>query len=142
MKKTVIAAAVIAGIVLSPSVLSAEKVIKTSEVDNVSISLSDIKEALYGLLNNSKKNAEQIDSTKRAFERFKKYTNSINDDTKNKIKGLEREIEKNQISIKEINIKVEKNLSKIKKEEKRKIRYEKEMKEYIERNKELLPLEK
>ena len=142
MKKIAITAVFVIGIVLSPSEVSANKIMYSNEVDNVTISLSDIKEALYGLLNESQKNTKNINFYNKSFLRFKKYSNIINSNEKNDIKKLRKDIKENKKSISQIKLSVESILAELKKEQNQRILYKEEIKKYIMKNKEFLPMEK
>lgn len=134
MKKIILIPAILT--LIGTSSFASDMNIKKEEISQpVSISLSDIKEALYDLLEDTKKNKEQIDNATDNLENFQKEDCLRN-------KKINYKISKNVNNIQKINIVLDSQDKAIHKLEQKTLLYVGKIKAYVEKNKRYLPVDK
>lgn len=105
------------------------------QITQKNLTLSDMKEALYGLLMDTRSNIEQINKLNKKFGRKVSSLSA-------RLDNVEELTKKNAANIEKLYVLANKNSKKIKTLDKRNIVYKKEIQDFIDNNKKLLPQEK
>jgi len=112
---------------------------EAKEIEPNTLTLSDMKEALYGLLVDTRNNIKQIENMNKKFEDKTKSLSSKINSLQENVANNAKQIEHNSIDIKGNAKYISVNSDNIKSLNKRNILYKKEIQEFIKNNQSLLP---